>query len=111
MTLEGPGTTPVSAVVTYNAASRTATLDPTAELLADATTYTVRLTSGITDTSPAANALVPYFSWSFTTAAEPPPPPPPGSGIAFRSPARRTAATTTSLVILASSPASSLATC
>ena len=75
-TLEGPGTTAVPASVTYSAGTLTATLDPTADLAAS-TTYTARLTSGITDL--AGNPLAP-LSWTFTTAAAPPP----GSGIAFR---------------------------
>jgi len=59
------GSTPVTASVTYNAATRTAVLDPATDLLAG-TTYTVSLTAAITDLAPEANALSPV-SWSFTT--------------------------------------------
>jgi hypothetical protein len=69
-TLEGPGATPVSASVSYNPTTRVATLDPASDL-AHSTTYTARLTAGITDTSPNANALVP-LNWTFTTVAAPP---------------------------------------
>jgi methionine-rich copper-binding protein CopC len=60
------GTAPnVSATVSYNATTRVATLDPTANLAAG-TQYTVTLTDGIKDT--ADNALA-VTSWTFTTAA------------------------------------------
>jgi hypothetical protein len=65
------GTTAVAAAVTYDAATRTATLDPSADLTTD-TMYTARLGSGISDL--AGNSLAP-LSWSFTTAAGSPPPP------------------------------------
>ena len=89
-TLEGPGTTAVPASVTYSAGTLTATLDPTADLAAS-TTYTARLTSGITDL--AGNPLAP-LSWTFTTAAAPPP----GSGIAFRAASSGSNDATTSIV-------------
>ncbi len=60
--------TAVSAVVTYNAATRTATLNPNANLLADRT-YTVQLTNGIRDLQ--GNAL-PATTWNFTTAGAAP---------------------------------------
>jgi hypothetical protein len=61
------GAAGVTATVSYNAASRTVTLDPTADL-SPSSTYTVQLTSAITDLfgNPLASAPV---SWSFTTAA------------------------------------------
>ncbi|SDY68853.1 Animal haem peroxidase [Micromonospora pattaloongensis] len=60
----------VPAAVTYNAGSRVATLNPTANLKAD-TNYTVSLSNGITDlATPARNALAPV-SWSFLTGPEP----------------------------------------
>jgi hypothetical protein len=91
-TLEGPGTTPVAAAVTY--AAGTATLDPSASLAAD-TTYTARLTSGITDTAtPTPNALV-ALSWSFTTAAAPPT----GGPITFRGASSGSNTTATTLVL------------
>jgi hypothetical protein len=91
-TLEGPGTTAVPATVTY--AAGTATLDPSASLAAD-TTYTARLTSGITDTAtPTPNALV-ALSWSFTTAAAPPT----GGPITFRGASSGSNTTATTLVL------------
>jgi hypothetical protein len=59
------GTATVGATATYDAATRVATLDPTANLAAN-TSYTATLTSGIKDA--AGNALAPV-SWAFTTAA------------------------------------------
>jgi hypothetical protein len=64
------GTAQVAASVSYDAASRTATLDPSADLLASAV-YTATLTNGIADL--AGNPLAP-LSWTFTTATAPPPP-------------------------------------
>ena len=63
------GTTAVPAVVTYNAATRTATLDPTADLQAGLvyTATLVRGASGVQDTS--GNTLASAKTWSFTTAA------------------------------------------
>jgi methionine-rich copper-binding protein CopC len=71
--LRGPGGTLVPATVTYDAATRTATLDPTAAL-AETTTYTATVkggASGVKDQ--AGNALAADRVWSFTTAALPPP--------------------------------------
>jgi len=65
--LTPPSGVPISAAVTYAATSRTATLDPSADLAAN-TTYTASLSGGIADL--AGNALAP-MSWSFTTAAMP----------------------------------------
>jgi hypothetical protein len=90
-TLTGPGGGAVAASVSYNAGTRTATLDPNADLSPN-TTYTAHLTSGITDTSD--NALAPV-DWSFTTADVPPP----GTGIAFRAASSANNATATTLVI------------
>ncbi len=59
--------TKVAAVVTYNAATSTLTVKPTANLASD-TRYTVRLSNGIRDV--AGNALVPV-SWSFLTGPAP----------------------------------------
>ena len=70
----------VPAAVTYNNATRTVTLDPTAAL-AYSTAYTAKLisgTSGIKDV--AGNALASDYTWSFTTASAPPPPPDEGPG-------------------------------
>jgi len=53
----------VASVVSYSAATRLATLNPTGTLLAN-TQYTVTLSSGIRDT--AGNLLAPV-SWNFTT--------------------------------------------
>ena len=64
------------ATVTYNAATLTATLDPTrASRLT--TTYTARVRGGAADPrvkDSAGNALAADYTWSFTTAAPPPPP-------------------------------------
>nr|WP_253942430.1 DUF4082 domain-containing protein [Nocardioides sp. zg-1230] len=62
--LRGPGNTLVPATTAYDDASRTAALDPNANLAAS-TTYTVNL-SGARDTS--GNQMDPV-SWSFTTTA------------------------------------------
>lgn len=69
-TLTQQGGAGVAAQVTYDSASRTATLNPDANLEADAT-YIVQLTGAIADA--AGNSLEPV-SWSFTTRATPPPP-------------------------------------
>ncbi len=90
-TLEGPGTTPVAATVSYSAGTQTATLDPNATLAAD-TTYTARLLAGIEDG--ASNPLVP-ISWTFTTASAPPP----GTGISFRSASSADNVSATTLVL------------
>jgi hypothetical protein len=65
------GSTSVPATVTYQSSTRTATLDPAADL-SPATTYTATLTSGIADGAgnPLAGAPV---TWSFTTGSQPPP--------------------------------------
>jgi PKD repeat protein len=63
----------VAAAVTYDAATHTATLQPSAPL-AWATTYTARLAGGTTDPRVkdlAGNALAADYAWSFTTAAAP----------------------------------------
>ena len=63
------GTTAVPAVVTYNAATRTATVDPTADLQAGLV-YTATVmggASGVQDTS--GNTLASSGTWSFTTTA------------------------------------------
>jgi methionine-rich copper-binding protein CopC len=58
-----PVGTTMAAAVTYNAATRTATLNPNANLAAN-TTYTVRLANTIRDAT--GNAL-PTTSWTFRT--------------------------------------------
>src|SRR5919197_147126 len=70
-TLTGPGGA-VSANVTYDSPTKTATLDPSADLAFN-TSYTATLTSAITDT--AGNPLT-QVTWSFTTAAAPDTTPP-----------------------------------
>jgi hypothetical protein len=64
-TLEGPGGA-VTAAVSYHSGTRTATLNPTANLTPGAT-YTARLSGSITDASN--NALAPV-EWSFTVIAD-----------------------------------------
>jgi hypothetical protein len=69
--LRDPANALVASTVTYDAASRTATLDPT-QSLAGSTTYTARVRGGTTDPrakDQAGNALANTFTWSFTTAA------------------------------------------
>ena len=56
----------VAAGVSYDGATRTATLNPTADL-ANSATYTATITTGVTDT--AGNPLAAERTWSFTTAA------------------------------------------
>jgi len=65
-TLTAPGGGSVSASVSYNAGTQTATLDPSAALSPN-TTYDAHLTSGITDLAASPNPLAPV-DWSFTTA-------------------------------------------
>jgi RHS repeat-associated protein len=68
--LRDPSNALVSATVSYNAASLTATLDPTAPLTAGAT-YTTRVRGGGTDPrvkDVAGNALAADVTWAFTTA-------------------------------------------
>jgi hypothetical protein len=70
--LVGPGATPISATVAYDAATHTASCTPTAPL-ADSTTYIATLLGGgsgprIEDA--AGNALAVTVTWSFTTAPE-----------------------------------------
>ncbi|WP_324672205.1 N,N-dimethylformamidase beta subunit family domain-containing protein [Hymenobacter sp. GOD-10R] len=81
--LFGPGNAPVSASVSYNASSRTATLSPTGNL-AYSTAYTVRVKGGTTDPrikDAAGNALAADYTWSFTTRSAPPAPlPSPNDG-------------------------------
>ncbi|RIK35198.1 MAG: hypothetical protein DCC55_31060, partial [Chloroflexi bacterium] len=72
--LRDAANTVVPASVSYNAANRTATLDPT-DLLLSSTTYTALVRGGSTDPrvkDVAGNALANDFTWSFTTAAPSP---------------------------------------
>jgi methionine-rich copper-binding protein CopC len=62
------GGTPIAASVSYNAATNTATLNPSADL-SFSTTYTAQLSGSIAD---AASNTLTALSWSFTTAAPPP---------------------------------------
>ena len=66
----------VASAVSYDAATRTATLDPNASL-ALGSTYTARVRGGTADPrakDAAGNALAANLSWSFTTTTTPPPP-------------------------------------
>ena len=67
-TLTGPGATPVTGVVTYDAPSNTATFTPSAPLLLT-TPYTATITTGATDVY--GLALASNFVWTFTTGANP----------------------------------------
>jgi len=69
-TLQGPGTTPVTGVVTY--ALSTATFTPNAALTVG-TTYTATITTGAQDLN--GDALASNKVWTFTTAANPCAPP------------------------------------
>src|SRR4030095_10315744 len=64
--LTGPGTTPVTGTIAYNAGSRIATFTPTSSLAAN-TVYVATITTGAKDL--AGNALASNFAWSSTTAA------------------------------------------
>lgn len=64
--LAGPEGAPVDRTVAYDAASRTVTVTPTADL-ASATTYTVTVGTGVTDA--AGNPLARPHAWTFTTGA------------------------------------------
>jgi hypothetical protein len=64
-TLTGPGTTPVTGVVTY--AASTATFTPSSAL-ALSTLYTATITTGAQNLN--GNALASDFAWSFTTSSE-----------------------------------------
>jgi hypothetical protein len=67
------GDTPVSANVSYDSASKKATLDPDSDLEAN-TTYTATLTTSVKDK--AGNALAQNYTWTFTTKAPVVTPPP-----------------------------------
>jgi hypothetical protein len=71
-TLQGPGTTPVTGVVTYNASTNTATFTPSSAL-ALSTLYTATITTGAQNLN--GNALADNYVWTFTTASEPCGPP------------------------------------
>lgn len=63
-TLTGPGTTPVTGLVTYSGVGNTATFTPAANLL-PSTVYTATITTGAKGL--AGNALASNFVWTFTT--------------------------------------------
>jgi hypothetical protein len=71
-TLTGPGTTPVTGVVTYAASTNTATFTPSSAL-ALSTLYTATITTGATDAY--GISLATNFVWTFTTGANPCAPP------------------------------------
>ena len=60
----------IAATVTYNATTRTATLDPAASLAAD-TTYTATLAGGTSAIRDTAGTPLATTSWSFTTGPAP----------------------------------------
>jgi hypothetical protein len=71
--LRNPANQLVSAAVSYNAATLTATLDPASDLSMN-TTYTARVRGGSADPrvkDAAGNALAADVSWSFTTVGPP----------------------------------------
>lgn len=65
-TVSGPGATPVTGTVTYDAATAIATFTPT-DVLALDTDYAATITTGAKDV--AGNSLASNYVWSFTTAA------------------------------------------
>jgi hypothetical protein len=65
-TLTGPGATPVTGTVAYNASTYMASFSPTSAL-APSTAYTATVTTGAKDV--AGNALASNKVWGFTTAA------------------------------------------
>jgi WD40 repeat protein len=66
--LQGPNATLVAATVSYNAATRTATLTPSSPLATN-TTYTTTVKGGGTGVKDlAGNALAQNYTWSFTTS-------------------------------------------
>jgi Domain of unknown function (DUF4082)/Bacterial Ig-like domain/Bacterial Ig domain len=72
--LFGPSSSLVAATVTYTSASNTATLQPTAALVAS-TTYTVVVSGGANGVKDlAGNAMTANFTSSFTTGVASPPP-------------------------------------
>jgi hypothetical protein len=73
--LRGGAGAAVPAAVTYDAGTRVATLDPTADLAAG-TRYTATLTGGPTAVRDVANNPLADVTWSFTTAAAAAPVPP-----------------------------------
>lgn len=72
VTLKNPSNQTVAASVSYDSASRTVSIQPTASL-ALSTTYTVKLAAAITATDGA--TLGTDVTWTFTTAASAPAPP------------------------------------
>jgi hypothetical protein len=69
-TLRNAAGTVIPATVTYDQATRRATLNPTSNL-APNTVYTARLTGGATAIRDTANIALASTSWTFTTAAAP----------------------------------------
>ena len=67
-TLTGPGTTPVTGVVSYDAPTDTATFTPSSALALN-TLYTAKITTGAMDEY--GNALATNFVWTFTTSSTP----------------------------------------
>ena len=67
-TLTGPGATPKTGTVAYDAVNRIATFSPASDLFSD-TTYTATITTGARDLS--GNALASNFVWSFSTGNTP----------------------------------------
>ncbi len=70
-TLKAGTSAAVAAAVTYDAATRIATLDPSADLAAN-TQYTATLTGGASAIKGATGTPLATVSWTFTTAAPPP---------------------------------------
>src|SRR5688572_23230798 len=70
--LRNANNVPVPAAVTYNATTRTATLNPTADLTATSGYYHARVKGGTAGVKDAAgNHLASDFTWSFTRGGQP----------------------------------------
>ena len=70
---EQGSTTPLEATVSYNSATKKATLDPSSNLVSN-TTYTATIKGGLNGAKDlAGNALQQDYSWTFTTAIATPP--------------------------------------
>ncbi|MDO2935640.1 Ig-like domain-containing protein [Paeniglutamicibacter sulfureus] len=69
-TLKNPAGTTIPAAVTYDQATRRATLNPTANLALN-TVYTARITGGASAVRDLAGIALPTTTWTFTTNAAP----------------------------------------
>ena len=96
----------IPAAVTYDAATKTATLNPTSDL-ATSTGYTATVSTAAKDL--AGNPLATATTWTFTTAAAPPPPPPPPTGAITRQTTSTVVNTTATNVVTVPRPSGTAA--